>query len=365
MKSKFYKKKFVGAALTVSLATGTFFAGPVPVTTLAAEQSAPVFSDLDPKGDDYAHILALAAEGVVNGFPDGTFKPGKDITRQQAAKIIAGTLGLDTKNVNDPGYTDVSKSSEYYGPIAALTEAGIVSGSVVNGKKVFKPENTLSRAQMSKIIAEAYELPTNKPYTAPFADVTEGEWHAQYVQAIYDAKVTKGEGNNRFGENNAVKRGQMASFIHRAQNQDEGRREAVAEAREKIFKELENDKFHDTNGTASVSTSFNRENGAFNVTIYNPGGAISDIQNSGFFSSKMPELGVKAIQIADNQPVDITNNLAEAKEKLINQAFAEMESTGTSYRVSNLPVNLTVENKGFEFEQAFKLNVSTHSPKQN
>ncbi|SEJ63079.1 S-layer homology domain-containing protein [Bhargavaea ginsengi] len=357
------KKKMIGAALTVSLAAGTFFAGPVPMATYAAEQKAPVFSDLDPTGDDYAHILALAAEGIVKGFPDGTYKPGKDITRQQAAKIIAGTLNLDTKNAPDPGYTDVNKNSEYYGYIAALTNAGVVSGSVVNGKKVFKPAETLSRAQMSKIIAEAYELPTNKAYTAPFSDVTADEWHAKYVQAIYDADVTKGQGNGLFGENNAVKRGQMASFIHRAQEQDEGRREAITQARDRIFTELENDKFHDTNGSASVSTSFNRETGAFNVTVYNPEGAVTDIQNTGFFSNKMPELGVTAIKIADNAAVDITENPAEAKATLIEQAFAEMEVSGTAFRASDLPITLTVENGGYEFEQPFKLNVSTHSPK--
>lgn len=362
--SKQTKKKMIGAALTVSLAAGTFFAGPVPMATYAAEQKAPIFSDLDPSGDDYAPILALAAEGIVSGFPDGTYKPGQSITRQQAAKIIAGTLDLDTKNAPDPGYTDVNKNSEYYGYIAALTHAGIVSGSVVDGKKVFNPRKTLSRAQMSKIIAEAYELPTNKPYTAPFTDVTAGEWHAKYVQAIYDTKVTQGQGNNLFGENNPVKRGQMASFIHRAQIQDEGRREAVNVAREKIFTALENDKFHDTNGSASVSTTFNRNTGVFNVTVYNPEGAVSDIQSTGFFSDKMPELGVTAIKIADNPAVDITKDQAKAKETLVNYAFKEMEISDKAYRVSNLPVTLTVENSGHTFEQPFKLDVATHSPKE-
>lgn len=357
------KKKMLGAALTVSLAAGTMFtAAPLQVTTYAAEQETPMFSDLDKKGDDYASILNLAAQGIVKGYPDGTYKPGKSITRQQAAKIIAGTLGLDTKNVPDPGYTDVSKSSEYYGPIAALTKAGIISGSVVNGKKVFNPAKTLSRAQMSKIVAEAYELPTNKPYTAPFNDVKAGEWHAKYVQAIYDANVTKGQGAGVFGENNAVTRGQMALFIDRAQHQDEGRRAAVTEAREKIFTELESDKFHETNGTASVSTTFNRETGAFNVTVYNPEGAVSDIQDTGFFSSKMPELGVTAIQIGDNASVDITENMAAAKEALIKQAFSELKWDGKAYRVKDLPVSLTVVNDGFEFNQPFTLNVSSHSP---
>ncbi|MET3575408.1 S-layer homology domain-containing protein [Bhargavaea ullalensis] len=362
-KSTNAKKKVIGAALTVSLAAGTLFtATPLQTTAHAAVQQNQTFKDLDPKGDDYASILALAAEGIIVGYPDGTFKPGKPITRQQAAKIIAGSLGLDTKNVPDPGYTDLDKKSEYYGPIAALTKAGIVGGSVVNGKKVFKPANTLSRAQMSQIIALAYELPTDKPYTAPFKDVTANEWHAKFVQAIYDAKVTQGQRPGIYGENNPVTRGQMALFIDRAKIQDEGRRDAVTEGREKLFRALEDDLFQDTNGEASLVTSFDRKSGAYTIKVNSIDGAFADIQNTGFFSDKMPRLGVTSIKIGDNAAVDITKDMAAAKEILIKQAFSELKADGKGARVTDLPVNLKVQSGGYEFEQPFKLNVSTETP---
>lgn len=49
--------------------------------------------------EEYAigYVAALAELGLVNGYEDGTFAPAKNITRAEAAKIIAGALELVSK----------------------------------------------------------------------------------------------------------------------------------------------------------------------------------------------------------------------------------------------------------------------------
>jgi predicted phosphodiesterase len=63
------------------------------------EPSGPTFSDV-PAGDIfYSFIEGAAAAGIIGGYEDGTFKPERTITRQQAAAIVAreaaGEYGID------------------------------------------------------------------------------------------------------------------------------------------------------------------------------------------------------------------------------------------------------------------------------
>lgn len=353
------KKKMLGMALTASLAAGTLFTAAPPVATYAQEEEK-IFPDLEQDQDYYSDVLNLAARGVVKGFPDGTYKPKNEVTRAQAAKIIAGALELDTTNVKDPGFRDVSKNSEYYGYIAALANKGIIKGYEDSKGKYYNLTAPLTRSQMAKIIDLGYEL-NNQAYTGKFSDVKKGEWMAEHVQALIDHNITKGTTETTFSPYVTVKRGQMASFIFRAEV-DEEKRAAVKEARDQIFKEFEDSDVHDANGEVLVDTSFDRQNGVFNINVANSEEGIEAIKGTGFFSEKMPELGVTHIKIGDNAAVDITRDQAAAKETLITQAFKEMELVDGAFRVQELPITLTITKNNVTFEESFKTNVSSDAP---
>lgn len=102
-----------------------------------------LFTDVK-KGDElYESISILTSRGVINGFPDGSFKPFQDVTRGQAAKILANVLQLDLENVENPQFSDVATTNEYYKSIAALSAAGIING-YPDG--TFKPSQPITRA---------------------------------------------------------------------------------------------------------------------------------------------------------------------------------------------------------------------------
>ena len=102
-----YQKVF-GATLAAAVATGTL-AVAVPVYAQADEVKIPTFSDVKniESHHYYESVRSLASRGIVKGFSDGTFKPHQSVTRGQVASVLAQTLGLDTKNVENPGFTDV------------------------------------------------------------------------------------------------------------------------------------------------------------------------------------------------------------------------------------------------------------------
>ncbi|MER1957474.1 MAG: S-layer homology domain-containing protein [Solibacillus sp.] len=158
----------------------------------------------------------LAKRGIINGFKeDNTFRPSDNVTRAQAAKIIAGVAGLDTENVENPNFVDVPENSIYYGAIAALAKAGIING--IEGKKNFEPNEPMTRYQMAKVISLAFDL-QSKNAALPFTDVA--DFYKDYVQALYDNEITTGKSANTYGGGDYVKRGELATFVYRAENND-------------------------------------------------------------------------------------------------------------------------------------------------
>ncbi|MBE1556436.1 S-layer homology domain-containing protein [Sporosarcina limicola] len=211
MKKSNYEKIFK-AMLATTVATGVFVAA-APVNTMAAKST---FSDVKdiPGQHFYEAVTDFSARGMISGYSDGSFKPNKNITRQDAAKLLALSLGLDTVNVKNPGFKDVSKTSPNYGYIAALVEAGIISGYEDN---TFKPDGSLSRAQMAKIIVLGFEFVEKGSVKLPFSDINAKQWHVEYVRTLYSKKITTGTTPTKFSPNALVTRGQMASFVFRSE----------------------------------------------------------------------------------------------------------------------------------------------------
>lgn len=210
-----YQKVF-GASLAVAVATGTL-AVAAPVYTQADEVKIPTFSDVKniESHHFYDSVTSLASRGIVKGFADGTFKPNQSVTRGQVASVLAQTLGLDTKNVGNPGFKDVKVTNPHYGAIAALVKAGIVEGY---NDKTFKPGEPLTRAHMAKIISVGFNLEKVKLTNTPFKDVKAEHWYADYVQALITNEITTGKTSTTFEPNAYVTRGQMASFIVRSES---------------------------------------------------------------------------------------------------------------------------------------------------
>lgn len=205
MRQKKLKKLFIASAVTAVAASGVV----APSPTDAANQSFP-----DVKSSDYFHdaVMELAGRGVINGFEDGKFRPYNNVTRGQAAVIIAGALGLDTQNTTNPGFKDVPTTHPYYGAISALANAGYING-FADG--TFGAEKPITRNHMAIIIAKAFKLeaPTNS--TLPFTDIYPD--YKNQIAALYVNGVTAGTSNTTFGGTDNVTRGQLAQFVVKAE----------------------------------------------------------------------------------------------------------------------------------------------------
>lgn len=209
-----YKKqssKLFKAALAASVTTGAF----VVTAPVYTEAATPILKDLQQEHYYYDAVNILLNRGILQGYPDLTYRPQEPVTRGQAAIVLANYLGLDLNDVKNPGFTDVSESHKYYSSIAALVEKGIIQG-YEDG--TFREEATLTRAEMAKMIAIGFDLNLDHPVEANiFSDVKEDSVYSIYVQALLNYDITKGIMPNLFGPSDKVTRGQIASFIIRGE----------------------------------------------------------------------------------------------------------------------------------------------------
>ena len=194
-------KKFIASTITAAAVAAAF----VP----AASADEVAFSDVSDRYADAVNFLV--GNGITSGKSTTTFGTSEEISRVDAAVLIANVLGADKDaTYEDSGFTDVPTRAKW--AVDALTEWGIING--FDGD-TFGSHSKLSRSQAALILANAAELDVNENVTkTKFSDVNER--FAPYVDALVKAGITSGKTDTQFGANDNVKRGEMALFIERA-----------------------------------------------------------------------------------------------------------------------------------------------------
>lgn len=200
--------KFIVAATALALATPAMVAA-FDTQAVEAVTYTKTFTDVPATNTYYNMIHTMAQEGIINGYPDGTFKPANAINRQQVVSLL--NRALDLKPIRPAtSFKDVMPSNGYYNDIQAVYRAGIVDG--VSGS--FNPGNSLTRAQMAKMLVNAFDLGEPKGKN-PFTD-TKGQWYEDYVTALFESGITTGTTATTFEPNKTVSRQHYAVFLYRA-----------------------------------------------------------------------------------------------------------------------------------------------------
>lgn len=143
------------------------------VIPTADNGSTQIFCDVAENNEFYSYIQILAEQAIVNGSTANcnkgkNFLPYKDVSRAEALKILLGVYGIRPSN-GSSHFTDVNTEQWYNPYIARAVEIGLVNG-YSDGS--FHPNNSLSRAEMSKILSRLMQFqntqtaPTSTPTTS-------------------------------------------------------------------------------------------------------------------------------------------------------------------------------------------------------
>ncbi|OEH92132.1 S-layer homology domain-containing protein [Bacillus solimangrovi] len=197
-------RKFI--AMTVTTA--------VVASAVAPTVSAAQFSDVKDNTWYTEAIEYLVDKEVISGYPGGTFKPNGSLTRAEAAKVMALTLGLDHEGAPDANFPDV-KRGEWFAPyVSVLVNEGIISG-FPDG--TFKPHQTLTRAQMAKMMAVAYGIGEDSSVDLDFVDLGNSQWAKGYIGALVEADIVQGLDATHYGPTQEVTRAQAAQFVYKTE----------------------------------------------------------------------------------------------------------------------------------------------------
>ncbi|MFA4857811.1 MAG: PorV/PorQ family protein [Candidatus Margulisiibacteriota bacterium] len=138
-------------------------------------------------GTDYwakSPIEETGTLGLVEGYPDGTFRPDRALTRAELAALLVRASGLALAD-GGKSFKDVPAQHWANAYIKTAQVAGLMEG-YPDGK--FKPEKQISRAEGIAVLARVDELPLDETVTInPYADVSKKSWPAKYVQAAKNA----------------------------------------------------------------------------------------------------------------------------------------------------------------------------------
>ncbi len=97
-------------------------------------------------------VTASQVAAISSGYPDGTFRPQRSITRAQFVKMADAAFALAPLAPAVPSFEDVALSDLYYPYIEAAYAAGLINGV---GGGLFGPGLTVTREQAIAIIVRA------------------------------------------------------------------------------------------------------------------------------------------------------------------------------------------------------------------
>lgn len=158
----------------------------------AEEIAAPEFSDLDETHWAYEGINKLVGEGIIIGYPDGTFKPEGNITRAELVKIVNMVFEF-TEIEEATDFTDVKAEDWFFDNVLIAQQAGYIVG-YPDG--TFKPNGLITREEFCKIldvINNFVELPLS---TLPADEVS--PWAVEYVNRVISNRIMLLDENNNF-----------------------------------------------------------------------------------------------------------------------------------------------------------------------
>lgn len=150
--------------------------------------------------------------GITTGAEDGLFLPEAPCTRSQVVTFLWRWAGQPEVSQTALPFSDVPANSYYYQAVAWAVGKGITKGMDATH---FAPDEPCTRSQVVTLLHRFLGFPAAKGQT-PFVDVPVDAYYAQAVLWAYKANVTTGADRTHFLPAEPCTRGQIVSFLYRA-----------------------------------------------------------------------------------------------------------------------------------------------------
>ncbi len=196
---------------------------------LPLKQAATNFSDVPENFWARDFIIKSNRMGFIAGFPDGTFRPGQNLTRVQALVSLVNGLGLTGGTPSAVGaYSDRAEIPSYATDlVATATQKRLV----VNHPNVaqLRPVMDITRAEVAALVYQSLVATNRAPAiasafivdpdtsVATFSDIQQ-HWSKDFVLGLASQNFIKGFADGKFQPDAPMTRAQYAAIIAKAFN---------------------------------------------------------------------------------------------------------------------------------------------------
>jgi hypothetical protein len=135
------------------------------VAGLAAPLLAHAFTDIDASTHAGMSVQALQSQGLVQGYADGSFRPGQYVNRAELLKVLMQASSADVSGMPVPCFADFHGAAQWFWPTACAAKSlGIVNG-YADGS--FRGASKVNQAEALKMAVSAFGLPLPQYFRAP------------------------------------------------------------------------------------------------------------------------------------------------------------------------------------------------------
>lgn len=195
------REKVAQLQVNAAVATGQFI--------LAKEDAG--MTDIANAENSLSEAMKVARPPFVTGYPNGTFKPKKAMTRAEVSSVIARIANGNKPVAGYTSFKDVDDSQWFAASVGFMEKRGFISG-YQDGS--FKPHQSITRAEFARILAAYAGLEPTEGNS--FTDVKKNHWAKGYIGAVGQAGLMNGNGKGRFNPSAKITRQEVCAALNKA-----------------------------------------------------------------------------------------------------------------------------------------------------
>ena len=170
----------------------------------AEEEKEPLY---DIEGHKYEDAVRYLAENdIVQGYPDGSYKPENSVNRAEFTKIIVGAqLGINPEESAANCFPDV-KASDWFASYVCYAKTNDIIGGYPDG--TFRPGDNINLAEAAKILVNTLDIEMSSD--------AGGEWYEVFLRSMQNQSYVP---DSFSSVSQLVNRSQMAEMVYRIEEE--------------------------------------------------------------------------------------------------------------------------------------------------
>ena len=177
------------------------------------------FSDVPTTHWAFDYIGELVNDNVINGYPDGKFRPENNVSRAEFAKIMITAAGIKTTTATASSFSDVDVNEWYCPYIESAKE--FLTGYTYNGESMYLPDKMAIREDIAVALVKlkgydvsVADLGMLKSMFADYDSISETA--KRYVAVAVERGLVSGYDDGTFKGQQSITRAEAATLIWRA-----------------------------------------------------------------------------------------------------------------------------------------------------